>query len=253
MQEDFIFFPDSLFIGDPTEWGMTFEDVSFQTGDGLTLHGWFVPGDRKETMLWCHGNAGNISYRLDNIKLLHDRIGINVFIFDYRGYGKSQGRPSEQGTYIDAEAALACLHTRSDIDHDAIVIFGRSLGGAVAVDLASKRPCLGLILESTFTSLVDIFEMPVAIKELRSRMSTIKYDSFSKIKRIKVPLLMLHGDSDEVVPFQSGATLYKAANQPKHFCVIQGAGHNDTYIVGGQGYVDALRDFIDGLSRPGPG
>src|SRR4030042_1996040 len=105
MQEDSIFFPDPFLIGEPGDWGMTFDDVSFQTADGLTLHGWFVPGDRKETMLWCHGNAGNISHRLDNMKILHDRIGIGMFIFDYRGYGRSQGRPSEQGTYLDAEAA----------------------------------------------------------------------------------------------------------------------------------------------------
>lgn len=250
MQEDFIFFPDPYLIGQPSDWDLPFDDVSFQTGDGLTLHGWFVPGDRKETMLWCHGNAGNISHRLDNMKILHDRIGINVFIFDYRGYGRSQGQPSEAGTYLDAEAALAYLRSRPDIDQDSIVIFGRSLGGAVAVDLASKHPCLGLILESTFTSLVDLFEMPIDIKDLRSRTAPIKYDSFSKIKRIKVPLLMLHGNRDEVVPFESGCTLYKAANQPKQFCLIEGAGHNDTYIVGGQAYVDALRDFIDGLGRP---
>lgn len=250
MQEDFVFFPERYLIGQPGDWDLPFDDVNFQTIDGLTLHGWFVPGGRRETMLWCHGNAGNISHRLDNMKILHDRIGIGMFIFDYRGYGHSQGQPSEAGTYLDAEAALAYLQSRTDIDQDAIVIFGRSLGGAVAVDLASKYPCMGLILESTFTSLVDLFEMPIDIKELRSRMSPIKYNSFSKVKRVKAPLLMLHGDRDEVVPFQSGLTLYKAANQPKQFCLIEGAGHNDTYIVGGQAYVDALRDFIDGLGRP---
>ena len=250
MQEDFVFFPERYLIGEPSDWDLPFDDVNFQTIDGLTLHGWFVPGSRRETMLWCHGNAGNISHRLDNMKILHDRIGIGMFIFDYRGYGHSQGQPSEPGTYLDAEAALAYLRSRPDIDQDAIVIFGRSLGGAVAVDLASKHPCLGLILESTFTSLVDLFEVPIDINDLRGRMAPIKYDSFSKIKRISVPLLMLHGNRDEVVPFESGCTLYKAANQPKQFCLIEGAGHNDTYIVGGQAYVDALRDFIDGLGRP---
>jgi len=250
MQEDSVFFPDPFLIGQPGDWDMLFDDVNFQTIDGLTLHGWFVPGGRRETILWCHGNAGNISHRLDNMKILHDRIGIGMFIFDYRGYGRSQGQPSEAGTYLDAEAALSYLRSRPDIDQDAIVIFGRSLGGAVAVDLASKHPCLGLILESTFTSLVDLFEVPIDINDLRGRMAPIKYDSFSKIKRISVPLLMLHGNRDEVVPFESGCTLYKAANQPKQFCLIEGAGHNDTYIVGGQAYVDALRDFIDGLGRP---
>ncbi len=250
MLEDLIFYPDSLFIGDPVDWDMPFDDVNFQTSDGLTLHGWFVPGNRRETMLWCHGNAGNISHRLDNLKLLHDRIGINVFIFDYRGYGRSQGRPSEQGTYLDAEAALSYLHSRTDVDSNSIVIFGRSLGGAVAVDLASRHQCLGLILESTFTSLVDIFEVPIDIAEMGSRMAPIKYDSFSMIKRIKAPLLMLHGDRDEVVSFESGATLFKAANQPKRFCIIRGAGHNDTYIVGGEEYLKTIRGFVDGLGIP---
>ena len=252
MQEDFIFFPDSFFIGDPSAWGMPFDDVYFDTGDGLKLHGWFVPGEKAVTLLWCHGNAGNISYRLDNMKLLHDKTGAGIFIFDYRGYGYSQGRPSEIGTYRDAEAALAYLHQRPDIDTDSIVIFGRSLGGAVAVDLASRHPCRGLILESTFTSLIDIFEIPFEYRddsELRSRFSAVKYDSLAKIKKVKVPLLMFHGDRDEVVPFESGCSLFSAANEPKRFYVIEGAGHNDTYIIGGDEYLKTIREFVDGLSR----
>ena len=240
LPEDDIFFPDGCFAGDPEEWGMPFDSVYFDTVDGLRLHGWFVPGAGRITILWCHGNAGNIGDRLHNMKLLHDRLGVNIFIFDYRGYGRSQGRPTEEGTYRDARAALAYLHSRPDVDKDAIVIFGRSLGGAIAVDLASKYPCVGLILESTFTSLVDIFELPPAIPP-------IKYDSMAKIKRVKVPLLMLHGNRDDVVPFESGCSLYLAANQPKKFCAIDGAGHNDTYIVGGDGYFAAIEEFIEGL------
>jgi len=238
--EGYIFFPDRGFAGDPEEWGMPFESVYFDTADGVRLHGWFVPGDNRVTLLWCHGNAGNISDRLHNMKLLHERLGVSIFIFDYRGYGRSQGMPSEEGSYRDAQAALAYLHSRPDVDNEAVVIFGRSLGGAVAVDLASKYPCLGLILESTFTSLVDIFEMPPTIPP-------IKYDSLAKIKRVRAPLLMLHGNRDEVVPFESGYMLYKAANQPKKFCAIDGAGHNDTYIVGGEGYFAAIQEFIAGL------
>jgi fermentation-respiration switch protein FrsA (DUF1100 family) len=252
MQEDLIFFPDSFFIGDPVAWDMPFDDVYFPTTDGLKLHGWFVPGEKEITLLWCHGNAGNISYRLDNMKLLHDSIGVGIFIFDYRGYGYSQGRPSEAGTYRDAEAALVYLHQRPDIDSDSIVIFGRSLGGAVAVDLASRHQCRGLILESTFTSLVDLFEIPYEFKEgseLHSGFSTIKYDSLAKIKKVEVPLLMFHGNCDEVVPFESGCSLYSAANEPKRFYVIEGAGHNDTYIIGGEEYLNAIREFIDSLSK----
>ncbi|MCK4965138.1 MAG: alpha/beta hydrolase, partial [Dehalococcoidia bacterium] len=181
MREDFIFFPDSYFIGDPAGWGLPFEDIYFPTADGVTLHGWFVPGQTGITWLWCHGNAGNISYRLDNLKLLHDKLALNIFIFDYRGYGRSQGKPSEEGTYRDAEAAVAHLRIRKDIDQDAVIIFGRSLGGAIAVDLASKHQFLGLILESTFSSLAGMFPY------LPADAIPIKYDSLAKIKQVRMP------------------------------------------------------------------
>jgi fermentation-respiration switch protein FrsA (DUF1100 family) len=200
-----------------------------------------VPGSRRETILWCHGNAGNIGDRLDLLKLLHDRLDVNIFIFDYRGYGKSQGRPTEDGTYRDAHGAMDYLRARPDIEGDRIVVFGQSLGGAIAVDLACRNKFMGLILEATFTSLVDIFEMP-------PKDFPVKYDSYSKIKRVKVPLLMLHGDKDDVVPFESGYTLFKAAHEPKKFCAIKGGMHNDNHIVGGEGYFAAIGEFIKGLS-----
>jgi hypothetical protein len=195
------------------------------------------------TLLWCHGNAGNISHRLDNLKLLHDRLALNIFIFDYRGYGRSQGKPSEEGTYRDAEAAVAYLRIRKDIDQDAVIIFGRSLGGAIAVDLASKHQCLGLILESTFSSLAGMFPY------LPTDAIPIKYDSLAKIKQVRMPLLMLHGDCDEVVPFQSGRELFEAANEPKEFYTIKGAGHNDTYTTGGEEYLAVFQGFISDLKR----
>lgn len=241
--EGSIFYPEKELSGEPGDLGLPFDDVYFRMADALKLHGWYVPGNRRETLLWCHGNAGNISDRLDLMKLLHDKVGVNIFIFDYRGYGKSQGRPTEEGTYRDAQGALDYLRSRPEVDQDAIVIFGQSLGGAIAVDLACRNRCLGLILESTFTSLVDIFEMP-------PEACHVKYDSYSKIKRIHVPLLVLHGDHDDVVPFESGYMLYKAANEPKKFCAIAGALHNDTYIVGGEAYFAAINEFIEGLSTP---
>ena len=247
MREDFIFYPDSYFIGDPAGWGLPYEDIYFPRADGVMLHGWLVPGHRRITLLWCHGNAGNISYRLDNLKLLHDRLGLNIFIFDYSGYGRSQGKPSEEGTYRDAEAALAYLRARRDVDQDAIVFFGRSLGGAIAVDLASKQKCLGLILESTFASMERWISR--SFPNSTPDMLPIKYDSLSKIKRVTAPLLMLHGNHDEVVPFQSGMELYEAANEPKEFYTIEQAGHNDTYIVGGEGYMATLEEFIALLER----
>ena len=243
--ESLIFYPDDFFIGDPSDYGMPFEEVYFPTADGLTLHGWFVPGERELTWLWFHGNAGNISYRLDNIRLLHHRLGLNIFIFGYRGYGLSQGKPTEEGTYIDAEAALAYLHSRRDVSPDKILFFGRSLGSAIAVDLATKHQCLGLILESPPTSLMRM--MSQLFPSLPPDMLPIKYDSLSKIKRINVPLLVLHGDRDEVVPYQLGRELFEAANEPKQFYTIENAGHNDTYIIGGEGYIAALERFIQSL------
>jgi fermentation-respiration switch protein FrsA (DUF1100 family) len=239
--EDLIFYPEKELLGKPGDLGLEFEDVTFRMADALNLHGWYVPGSRSETILWCHGNAGNISDRLDQIKLFHDRVGVNIFIFDYRGYGRSQGRPTEDGTYRDAHGALDYLRSRPDVEEDKIVVFGQSLGGAIAVDLACRNRLLGLILEATFTSLPDIFEMS-------PKNFHIKYDSYSKIKRVRVPLLMLHGDRDDVVPFESGYTLYKAANEPKKFCAIAGAMHSDNYIVGGDGYFAAVEEFITGLS-----
>jgi fermentation-respiration switch protein FrsA (DUF1100 family) len=224
---------------------MPFEDIYFPTSDGLTLHGWFVPGEKDITWLWFHGNAGNISYRLENMKLLYHRLGLNIFLFGYRGYGRSQGKPTEQGTYIDSEAALAYLHSRQDVHRDKIVFFGRSLGSAVAVELATKHRCLGLILESPPTSLVGL--MRRLFPSLDPDELPIKYDSLSKIKRINAPLLILHGDCDGVVPYRWGRELYEAADEPKQFYTIASAGHNDTYIVGGEGYIAALQHFIASL------
>jgi len=238
--EGFIFYPEKDLFGKPSDLGMEFEDVTFRMADALKLHGWFVPGSRRETILWCHGNAGNIGGRLELLKLLHDRIGTNIFIFDYRGYGKSQGRPTEDGTYRDAHGALDYLRSRYDVDGDKVIVFGQSLGGAIAVDLGCRNKFMGLILESTFTSIADIFEKP-------TRVLPVKYDSYSKIKRVHVPLLMLHGDKDDVVPFESGYTLFKAAHEPKKFCAIKGAMHNDVYSVGGESYFAAIDDFIKGL------
>jgi len=201
-----------------------------------------------DTVIVPVGNAGNISYRLDNLRLLHHRLSLNIFIFDYRGYGRSQGRPSEEGTYLDAEAALTYLRSRRDIDPEAIIFFGRSLGSAIAVNLATKHKCLGLILESPPTSLVGM--MKRLFPSLPPEELPIKYDSLSKIKRISVPLLILHGDCDEVVPFFMGRKLYEAANEPKQFYTIENAGHNDTYMVGGEEYFQAIENFIESVHAP---
>lgn len=242
----FIYFPERTLEGDPTSWGMPFEDVRFVTDDGVELHGWFVPGRRQETWLWLHGNAGNISHRLENLKFLHDQVGVNVFIFDYRGYGQSRGSPSERGTYRDATAALDYLRSRGDVHEDRIIYFGRSLGAAVAVELATRHLPAGLVLESPFPSVSYMAKrthlwLPVW-PLLRGR-----YDSLARIGEIHAPVLVVHGDSDSIVPIEGARILFEAANEPREFYAIRGADHNDTYSVGGRGYFTTLTTFLDRL------
>lgn len=253
IEKRLIFYPDrgnhSL---TPDVYGLEYDDVTFRTEDGLNLNGWFVPGKKSSsdedlhTLLWFHGNAGNINQRLENIKMLHDRVPVNVFIIDYRQYGKSEGKVSEQGTYIDAGAALTYLHSRKDINHEKIIFFGRSLGSAVAIDLAVKENCCALILETPFTSIKEMGKELYPLLPINLFLRT-KYDSLSKIRDVKVPTLIMHGDKDELVPFEQGRKIYEAANEPKEFYTIPGANHNDTHIVGGEEYFDTIRNFVNKL------
>jgi hypothetical protein len=236
----------------PDAYGIEYDDVTFRTEDGLNLHGWFVPGKKSSpdedlhTLLWFHGNAGNINHRLGNIKMLHERVPVNVFIIDYRQYGRSEGKISEKGTYIDAGAALAHLHSRKEINQEKIIFFGRSLGSAVAVELALKEKCRALILETPFTSILEMGKKLYPFLPVSLLLKT-KYDSLSKIRNIKVPILIMHGDKDDLVPFEHGKRLYDMANEPKEFYTIPGAGHNDTHIVGGDEYFDVIRNFVKKL------
>ena len=255
IEKGFIFYPDKDVYSTPDDWGLEYDDVIFQTEDGLKLHGWFIPGKTESltannlhTLLWFHGNAGNISHRLENIKMLYDRVPVNIFIFDYRQYGKSEGRISEQGTYIDAKAAFEYLRSRRDINHEKIVFFGRSLGSALAVDLAINEKCCGLILETPFTSMKELAKTLFPYIPVGYILQT-KYDCITKIRDVKTPILILHGDRDELVPIEQGKTLYEAANEPKEFYTIPGATHNDTYIVGGEEYFNVIKRFVNKLTN----
>ena len=248
IERHFIYFPDRDLVGSPADIGLPFDEVSFSASDGVQLHGWFVPGKSDVTWLWFHGNAGNISHRLHNLRLLHDRLGVNIFLFDYRGYGRSQGKPSEQGTYRDAEAALAYLRSRPDVDNGKIVYFGRSLGAGVAVELARRDSPHALILESPVPSIPRMARLTFPYLPLGLLLST-RYDSLAKIGAIETPLLLLHGDKDDIIPINEGRRLFDAASEPKTFYTIQGAGHNDTYSVGGEEYLAALSDFLERLAR----
>ena len=243
----FIYHPEHEIEATPESVGLSYENIFFQSSDGVRLNGWLVPGsDPSNVMIWFHGNGGNIGDDVKRLRLIHDELGLTVFVFDYRQYGRSGGSVSEEGTYHDAQAALRYLKTRTGLLANRIIYFGESLGSAVAVDLAMKAPPRALILESPLTSIhdmarVDLPYLPVGflIKD--------KYDSLSKIPKIHVPLLILHGDRDEVVPFDQGRRLFEAANSPKVFYTVSGAHHNDTSIVGGQPYWEAWKRFLDRL------
>ena len=248
LDRHFIFFPDRDLVGTPADLGLAYEDVRFTASDGVELNGWYVPGESDITLLWLHGNAGNISHRLENLHMIRRRLGVSVFIFDYRGYGASAGSPSEAGTYRDAEAAVDYLRTHQDVDPaENMVVFGRSLGAAVAVDLASRHRVRAVILESPFTSVRSMAQQiyPYLPIGMLIRMVAARYDSLSRIKAVRSPVMVLHGDRDDTVPIENGLELFDAANEPKRFYAIEGAGHNDTYLVGGTPYFEALGSFIE--------
>ena len=252
MEDKFIFQPSSIVEFTPREVGLEFDDVNFSTRDGALLNGWFIPHHgARSTLVWFHGNAGNIGHRVENIKLLHDKVRVNVFIFDYRGYGRSEGRASEEGTYLDGEAALELVYKKFGIDRRRTILFGRSLGAAVATEMANRFDSQGLILESPFVSIREMARVVFPFLPIGSLLKT-RYDVREKIGKIKTPLLVLHGDRDEVVPFTQGKMVFEAAPEPKKFFAIAGAGHNDTYLTGGESYFQQLRNFIDGASSTHP-
>jgi uncharacterized protein len=245
-----LYVPERKLEATPQLEGLEYEDVWFPARDGLKLHGWFVPAPgARFTILWFHGNAGNISHRVNNIKYLHRLLGVNVFIFDYRGYGKSEGRffnLSEQATYHDGAGAVAYLKGRQDIRGTSTVYFGRSLGAAIAVEIARQDPPAGLILETTFTSVVDMSKIVLPYFPIRSLIRT-RYETLKKLPELHVPILILHGDQDEVVPLEQARRLLEAANPPKRLYTVHGAHHNDTYVVGGEAYFRVWEEFLRSL------
>ena len=239
-----IYFPESTIYQDPGDLGLEFEDVYLTTSDGVRIHGWFVPGSGGPTLLWFHGNGGNISHRVDNIAGLNQRLGVNILIIDYRGYGLSKGSPNEQGTYLDAEAAVAHALSRPDVDPERLVLFGRSLGCAVAAEMALRHDVYAVVLESPFTSISGMASRAYPFLPGLGLLVGKMYDTLGKAARIEAPVMVLHGDSDEIVPFEMGREVFEAATEPKRFYRIRGAGHNDTYAVGGAPYLDALGSFL---------
>jgi hypothetical protein len=231
----------------PAQLGIVGEDVHLETEDGVRIHGFYLPAPASDiALLFLHGNAGNASHRLPNAAELV-RLGCSVLVIDYRGYGLSEGTASEPGAYADARAGLAHLIEQRGFPANHIVVFGRSLGGAIAVDLAQDRELAGVILESTFTSVADIARGLGG--PLLGALAGRRFDSISKIDRVRAPLLFFHGDRDEVIDYTLGRRLFDAAPEPKSFETISGAGHNDTTQVGGRPYFERIRRFLAEVSR----
>ncbi len=236
-----IFFPEKHLAATPADLGLAYEDVDLVNADGEQTHGWFVPGPGKQVLLWFHGNAGNISHRLDNLRLLHDMVGTSILIIDYGGFGRSSGIPSEHRMYSDARLALTFITERGFAPSQTIY-FGRSLGSAVAIQLATESAPARLILETPFESIRAM--AGTLVPSAMARVIPQRFDNLSKVPGLSCPVLFIHGDRDELVPFAHSETLYRASPEPKEFHRIAGAGHNDTYIIGGSAYFAAIASFI---------
>ncbi len=252
-QSGLLYLPDAAgrgLVATPAAIGLVYEDVHLRTEDGVFLHGWLVsaperaPQAPRRTLLFFHGNAGNISHRLDSLRIFAD-LGLDVFIFDYRGYGQSGGSPSEEGTYRDATAAWRWLTGDRRIDPGQIVLFGRSLGAAVAAELATRTEPAGLIVESAFTSVPDLGAEIYPFIPVRL-LARYRYDNLDRIASVRVPVLVVHSSGDEIIPFSHGQALLAAARSPKQFLELRG-GHNDGFLASEADYRRGLVAFLTSL------
>ena len=234
--------PSRKLTASPADIGLDYESVSITTSDGIEIHGWFIPAkEERGALLFFHGNAGNISHRLDSLEIFFN-LGLSTFIIDYRGYGRSQGSISEQGTYLDAEAALKYLTETRNFSPHKVVVLGRSLGGAIAADVASRHSLGALVLESAFTSVPDMATKLYPIFPVRL-LSRFQYNTKKSLLAVSSPVLIIHSPDDEIIPFENGQQLYNSARKPKEFLQIRG-GHNDGFLVSGPLYSDSLGDFV---------
>ena len=247
-QPHMVFFPIKELRGAPGSWGMEYENVTIESLDKTAkLHGWYIPAKgATKTLLFFHGNAGNISHRGESIQIFHN-LGLNVFIIDYRGYGSSTGEPSEKGIYDDARSAWQYLTQTRAVPASDIIIFGRSLGGVVAAQLASQVNAAGLILESIFSSAKEVANhlMPVMSRLVYLRFS---FDAVNTVKKVNFPLLVLHSPADDIIPYKFGKKVFAAGNEPKTFFEMKG-DHNGGFLESQPEYQQALEKFINSLGK----
>jgi len=246
-QSRLIYSPTSEIVATPDQIGLSYKSVSFKAPDGIRLSGWFIPAESPGgVVIFCHGNAGNISHRLESIDIFHG-LRLSTFIFDYRGYGASEGTPSEEGSYLDAKGAWNYLIEHEGLDPFDIILFGRSLGGAVASCLAREHTPKALIIESAFTSVSDLagelyLFLPTKL------LCRYKYDTLAAIREVHCPVLIVHSQEDRIVPFRHARKLFDAANDPKVFLEISGS-HNEGFITSSSVYLNGLKSFLDRVDR----
>jgi fermentation-respiration switch protein FrsA (DUF1100 family) len=240
-----LYFPDRVVTRTPADSGVAYRDLSIPTEDGEHLHGWRVEaqGSVIGHVLLLHGNAGNVGDRVEHAALLSGA-GLDVLLVDYRGYGRSSESPSEEGLLRNARAARGTLIHERGVDAGRILYLGESLGGAVALAFALERPPMGLILQSTFTSLRDTARLHYRVP---AGLILDAYPSLRRIRQLPAPLMVLHGDHDEIVPLAHGRALYDAAPGQKHLHVFAGLGHNDLVDRAGRLYADAIASWVKGL------
>lgn len=246
-QGKLVYFPTHTIEAYPSDVGLVYDSIDFSTSDGIRLHGWYVPvedEDAADVVLFCHGNGGNISHRLDTLRIVND-LGLSIFLFDYRGYGKSAGKPTEEGTALDAAAAWDFLTSEKGFSPDRIICWGRSLGGAVAARQAAAEKPKACILESTFTSVPDMGAKAYPFLPVRM-LARFRYNTVRHVQNIQCPILIIHSPQDDIVPYEFGKKVFAVAPEPKQFLQISG-DHNTGYIVSEADYKAGLTKYFNDL------
>jgi fermentation-respiration switch protein FrsA (DUF1100 family) len=249
IQDRLIYYPQMgrEIASTPAARGVPYDDFTITTEDGEKLNVWWVPAlSPRGAVLLFHGNAGNISHRIE-YALMFRALGYSTLLVDYRGYGKSSGKPSEEGTYKDADAAWRWLTQTRGIPEDRIVLFGESLGGGVASWLAARHKPRALVLASTFTSAVDLGAQVYGFLPVRL-ISRYRYATLERLPEVRSNVLVIHSPDDDIIPFSHGKRLFEAAHEPKTFLEIRG-GHNEGFVFVRPEWVKALGDFLHGASQ----
>ena len=242
-----LYFPRKYLEASPLDAGLQYETILYEAEDGVKISAWYIPCEGAEkAILFCHGNAGNISHRIDSIKIFY-QLGFNVFIFDYRGYGQSRGKPSEKGLYRDVKGAWDYLIEKKNFREDQIVLFGRSLGGTVASWMAARTKPGALIVESAFTSVPDLARKIYPFLPVRLLCRHV-FAAIDYVKQVKCPVLVVHSPDDELIPFKHGQLLFEAAPAPKEMLTIRGS-HNQGFYQSHDIYTKGLKKFLDNISQ----